>query len=214
MVTVGIVSPRRLMRRALCSFLIDLSLGSGVDISFDVDTFGDAFERLTFSKPQILLIDCEGMAECLSYLHGFRELSPLTRCLLLTENPDEEFEVRAARKGAWGLITKGDDPELMEQALERVLRGEMWFSREILGKAIQSLVRRRHPEESVLDTLTAREGEVTALLARGFQNRQIAQTLFLSENTIRKYTETIYRKLGVNSRLEVALMYHKRPAVS
>ncbi|HXH49872.1 MAG TPA: response regulator transcription factor [Terriglobia bacterium] len=214
MVTVGIVSSRKLMRRALCSFLLDLSLGGGIFISFDVDIFADASEGLTTSKPQILLIDCEGMAECLSYLHRVRELSPLTKCLLLTENADEEYEVRAARNGAWGMITKGDDPELVEQALETVLRGEMWFSREILGKAIQSLVRRRHPEESVLDRLTAREGEVTALLARGFQNREIAQTLFLSENTIRKYTETIYRKLGVNSRLEVALMYHKYPAVS
>lgn len=213
MVTVGIVSSRKLMRKALCSFLLNLAPGGGVIISFDVDTFGDASERLTSSKPQLFLIDCEGMAECLSYLHGVRELSPLTKCLLLTENADEEYEVRAARAGAWGIIMKGDDPELMEQALERVLRGEMWFSRETLGKAIQSLVRRRHPEESVLDRLTAREGEVTALLARGFQNREIAKTLFLSENTVRKYTETIYRKLGVNSRLEVALMYHQRPAV-
>jgi DNA-binding NarL/FixJ family response regulator len=214
MVTVGIVSSRKLMRRALCSFLINLSLGGGVTISFDVDTLGDASERLTSSKPQLLLIDCEGMAECLSYLRRIRELSPLTRCLLLTQNADEEFEVRAARNGAWGMIEKGDDPELMEQVFERVLRGEMWFSRGTLDKAIQALVGYRRPEDSALDRLTMREGEVTALLARGFQNREIAKTLFLSENTVRKYTETIYRKLGVNSRLEVALMYYKRPVVS
>jgi DNA-binding NarL/FixJ family response regulator len=210
MVTVGIVSSRKLMRRVFCSFLANLPLGGGITIPFDVDTYADACERLSTSKPQLLLIDCEGMAECLSYLHRIRELSPSTRCLLLTQNADEGFEERAVRNGAWGLITKGDDPELLEHVLERVLNGEMWFSRETLGKAIQALVRRRHPEESVLDRLTAREGEVTALLARGLQNREIAQTLFLSENTIRKYTETIYRKLGVNSRLEAALVYHKR----
>jgi DNA-binding NarL/FixJ family response regulator len=214
MVTVGIVSSRKLMRKALCSFLLNLAPGGGVIISFDVDTFGDASERLTFSKPQLLLIDCEGLAECLSYLHRIRELSPLTKCLLLTDNADEEFEVRAARNGAWAVIKKGDDPQLMEQAFERVLRGEMWFSRGTLDKAIQALVKRGLPEGTALDRLTMREGEVTALLARGFQNREIAKTLFLSENTIRKYTETIYRKLGVNSRLEVALMYHKRPTVS
>jgi DNA-binding NarL/FixJ family response regulator len=191
-----------------------LSPGGGVIISFDVDTFGDASERLTSSKPQLLLIDCEGMAECLSYLRGIRELSPLTRCMLLTQNTDEEFEVRAARNGAWAVIKKGDDPELMDRAIERVLRGEMWFSRGTLDKAIQALINRRIPSGTALDRLTMREGEVTALLARGFQNREIAKTLFLSENTVRKYTETIYRKLGVNSRLEVALMYHHRPAVS
>jgi DNA-binding NarL/FixJ family response regulator len=210
MVTVGIVSSRKLMRRAFCSFLSNLPLGGGITIPFDVDTFADACERLSTLKPQLLLIDCEGMAECLSYLHRIRELSPLTRCLLLTQKADEEFEERAVRNGAWGLITNGDDPELLENVFESVLNGEMWFSRETMGKAIQALVRRRHPEESVLDRLTAREGEVTALLARGLQNREIARTLFLSENTIRKYTETIYRKLGVNSRLEAALVYHKR----
>jgi DNA-binding NarL/FixJ family response regulator len=198
------------MRRAFCSFLANLPLGGGITIPFDVDTFADACERLSTSKPQLLLIDCEGMAECLSYLHRLRELSPSTRCLLLTQNAEEEFEERAVRNGAWGLITQGDDPELLEQVIERVLNGEMWFSRETLGKAIQALVRRRHPDESALDRLTAREGEVTALLAHGLQNREIARTLFLSENTIRKYTETIYRKLGVNSRLEAALVYHKR----
>ena len=211
MVTVGIVSSRKLMRRAFCSFLTNLPLGGGITVPFDVDTLADACERLSTSNPQLLLIDCEGMAECLSYLRRVRELSPSTRCLLITQNADEEFEERAVRNGAWGLITKGDDPELLEHVFERVLNGEMWFSRETLGKAIQALVRRRHPEESVLDRLTVREGEVTALLARGLQNREIARTLFLSENTIRKYTETIYRKLGVNSRLEAALVYHKRP---
>lgn len=210
MVTVGIVSSRKLMRRAFCSFLSNLPLGGGITIPFDVDTIADACGRLTITRPQLLLIDCEGLAECLSYLQRVRELSPSTKCLLLTQNADGEFEERAVRNGAWGVIAKGDDPELLEQALESVLKGEMWFSRETLGKAIQVLIKRRHPEKSVLDKLTAREGEVTALLARGLQNREIAQTLFLSENTIRKYTETIYRKLGVNSRLEAALVYYKR----
>jgi DNA-binding NarL/FixJ family response regulator len=214
MVTVGIISSRKLMRRALCSFLLDLPLGGGVIISFEVSSGADASERLASSKPQLLLIDCEGMSECLSCLHRIKELSPSTRCLFLTQEANEEFEVQAARNGAWGLITKGDDPELLEQALSRVLGGEMWFSRGTLDKAIQALVGYRRPDGSGLDRLTLRESEVTALLARGLQNKEIARTLFLSENTIRKYTETIYRKLGVNSRLEVALMYHKRTVVS
>ena len=214
MVTVAIVSFRKLMRRALCSLLLDLPLKGGIIILFDVDTIADASERLATSRPQLLLIDCEGMAECLSYLHRIRELSPSTRCLLLTQGMDEEFEVRAASNGAWGLITKRDDPELMEQAVERVLRGEMWFSRGTLDRAVQALVGYRRPDGPALDRLTIREGEVTALLARGLQNKEIAKTLFLSENTVRKYTETIYRKLGVNSRIEVALMYYKRPVVS
>lgn len=210
MVTVGIISCRKLVRQAFCSFLSNLTMEGGIVIPFDVDTFADACERLSTSKPQLLLIDCGGMAECLSYLQRIRELSPATKCLLLTQNADEEFEERAVRNGAWGLISQRDDPELLGQAFESVLKGEMWFSRETLGKAIQVLVRRRHPKESVLDRLTVREGEVAALLARGLHNREIAETLFLSEHTIRKYTETIYRKLGVNSRIEAVLVYYKR----
>lgn len=209
MANVGVVSCCKLIRLALCTLLLNLPAEGGVNILFDEDTFADASEHLVSHKLQLLLLDCAGIGECLTYVHRVRELSPATRCLLLTQSSDEEFELQAARNGAWGLVTRRDDPALIEEALRRVLEGEMWFSQGILGKAVQTLVGHRPPEDSALERLTAREAEVTALLARGFQNKEIAQRLFLSENTVRKYTETIYRKLGVNSRLEVALLYHR-----
>ncbi|MEJ2006818.1 MAG: response regulator transcription factor [Acidobacteriota bacterium] len=214
MVTVGIISSRKLIRRALCALLLTLSIEEGLSILFDLDTFADAWEQIIASKPQVLLIDCENMGECVGYVQRIRETSPSIRCLLLTENRVEEFEVQAARSGAWGLVTIQSDPEVMQQAIERVLKGEMSFSQGTLGKAVQALVQHKPPDLSAFGTLTAREAEVTALLAQGFQNKEIAQRLFLSENTVRRYTETIYRKLGVNSRLQVALRYHSRTANS
>lgn len=214
MVAVGIISSRKLIRKALCSLLLNLSLENGLNILFDVDTLIDASEQIIAAKPQVLMIDCESTEACLNYVHRIRELSPSTRCLLLTQNTEEEFEVQAARSGAWGLVTIQSDPVFMRQAIERVLKGEMWFSHGILGKAVQALVHHKSSSVSPFERLTAREFEVTALLAQGFQNKEIALKLFLSENTVRKYTETIYRKLGVNSRIEVALLYHKRAVPS
>lgn len=210
MVAVGVVSPRKLIRSALCTLLLALPMEEGLNILFDVGSFVEATERIIASKPHVLIIDCERIAGCFSYVHRVRDIAPSTRCLLLTDNAGEESELQAARSGAWGLVTETADPELVQQAIRKVVRGEMWFSHATMARTVESLREHKFPENSGLERLTAREAEVTALLAQGFQNKEIAQRLYLSENTVRRYTETIYRKLGVNSRLEVAVLYHQR----
>lgn len=209
-VAIGVVSPRKLIRKALCSLLLALPLEGGLNVIFDTDTIVEATAEMISSKPQVLLIDCESMANCLNGVHRAREISPSTRCLLLTQNVAAEFEVRAVRSGAWGLITDRSDPVLVQQAIGKVVKGEMWFSHGTMAKAIEAIAQNKPSDNSPADKLTAREAEVTALLAGGLQNKEIAQRLLLSENTVRRYTETIYRKLGVNSRVEVALWYHKQ----
>jgi DNA-binding NarL/FixJ family response regulator len=209
MVAVGVISPRKLIRRALCFLLLALPIGDGLVIPFDADTIADASDRIVASKPQVLLVECDSVAGFLNCIRTAKTLSPPTRCLLLADDPEEEFSVQAVRSGAWGLVTKRADPALMQQAIEKVVRGEMWFSHGTMAKAVETFVRRKPPEDSALERLTPREAEVMALLVQGYHNREIAQRLFLSENTVRRYAETIYRKLGVNSRLEVALWYQK-----
>ena len=210
MVAVGIISSRTLIRKALCSLMVALPLDGGVRIVLDLDTIADGSEQVIASRPQVLLIDCENMPASLECVRTVGEISPSTRCLLLANDAGKEFAVQAARIGAWGLVTERCDPALMLRAIGKVVRGEMWFTDGTLAAAVQTLVRHTPPQNSALERLTSRESEVVALLAQGYQNKEIAQRLFLSRNTVRTYTETIYRKLGVNSRLQAALWYRKR----
>lgn len=210
MVAAGVISPRKLFRKGLCALMLSLPIGDGVNICLDSDTFGEALDSIITSKPQILLIDCENMPTCFSYVRRVREVSPSTRCLLFTDRAEEEVEAQAAHNGAWGLITERADQDTLQRAIQAVLRGEMWFSPTTMARTVQSLMQRQLPNHSNPDKLTVREAEITALLAKGFQNKEIAQRLLISENTVRRYTETIYRKLRVNSRVEVAVWYYQR----
>lgn len=209
MVTVGIISPRKLIRKALCSLILSLPIAGGVSVTFDAPTITDASNQLATLKPQVLLVECYSMREFLNCIHTARTLSPRTRCVVLADNPEEEFSVQTVRTGAWGLVTKGADPVLIQRAIEKVVRGEMWFSDGAMAKAIETLVRHKPSENPGLEKLTPREADVVVLLVQGYRNKEIAKRLFLSQNTVRRYTETIYRKLGVNSRLEVVLWYQK-----
>ncbi|HEX5411678.1 MAG TPA: response regulator transcription factor [Terriglobia bacterium] len=176
----------------------------------DSDTFSEAIDSIMKSKPQVLLVDCENASACFSYVKRVREVSPSTRCLLFDQGAGDDFEAQAAQGGAWGLVSERADPESLKKAIQAVLRGEMWFSPTTMARTVHSLVHHKLPESPTADKLTAREAEITALLAKGFQNKEIAQRLLISENTVRRYTETIYRKLRVNSRVEVAVWYYQR----
>lgn len=209
MVAMGVISHRRLIRKALCALLLGLPVDGGVRIVLDLESVADGSDQMIATKPQVLLIDCENSPASLGCVRTVSEISPSTRCLLLTNDDGKEFAVQAARIGAWGLVTERCDPALIQRAIVKVNRGEMWFTDGTLAATVQTLVRHTPGQNSGFEKLTSREAEVIALLAQGYHNKDIAQRLFLSRNTVRTYTETIYRKLGVNSRLQAALWYRK-----
>jgi DNA-binding NarL/FixJ family response regulator len=210
MVTAGIVSSRKLIRSALCALLHTLPVDGGVSIVLDLDSIADSSEQVIDSKPQVLIIDCGCIPAPFDCVRTVRALSPSTRCLLLSDDAGMEFAAEAARIGAWGVVTERCDPVMMQRAIGKVASGEMWFSDGTLAAVVQTIVRHESPQNSAIEALTSREVEVIALLAQGYQNKEIAQRLILSVNTVRTYTETIYRKLGINSRLQAALWYRKQ----
>ena len=107
----------------------------------------------------------------------------------------------ALRAGARGYLVKGASREQILRALEAVSQGEV-----ILGAGVGAAVLRGLPGRSdglsSFPSLTAREGEVLALLAQGLANGEIARRLFLSEKTVRNIVSTVFTKLGVTSRAE------------
>ncbi|HUZ47779.1 MAG TPA: response regulator transcription factor [Terriglobia bacterium] len=205
---IGIVSSQTLMRKGLLALLYSLSLSS-LSVVVEASTVSDASEEIIATKPAILLIDCEHCLLCFNWIRYVGGLSPSTKCLLLTDEVDEKFEVQAVRSGAWGVVSKRVDPMVMRQAIDKIARGQMWFTQEIMAKAVQTLVRRKPVQNSTLDRLTPRETEVLVLLSRGFHNKQIASRLFLSASTVRTYIEAIYRKTGVKTRVEAALRFYE-----
>ena len=202
-----IISDHILVRKRLFRLLSALSLGGPLSLAVDADTVDDAAGEIAAFKPQILLIDCDGAADCLKCVRNVSTLSPSTKSLPLAAEVDEMFDIKAVHSGAWGIVRKRVEPVLLQQAIQKLVNGEAWFSHRTIGNALHAFTSREPHTGSPFDKLTPRKTEVLILLSRGLCNKEIASQLFLAESTIKAYVKAIYRKLGVNSRLKAALSY-------
>lgn len=104
------------------------------------------------------------------------------------------------RLGCMGWLPAEATPALIRRALERVAMGEYWIPRRHLTQILQGYVSQQNPSK-----LTPREEEILGLIAKGHKNREIAEKLFVSLETVRWHIRSIYSKLGVHDRLNAAM---------
>ncbi len=160
-------------------------------------------------SPDILLMDIQ--MKGLSGLDaGEQILSKHTdaRILFLTTFSDSNYIVKALYIGAKGYLIK-QNIETIAPALKAVMAGQNVFGNEIVSK-LPFLI---HEEESIQIqniNISERENEIICLVAKGFSNKEIADTLYLSEGTIRNYLSTILDKLGLRDRTQLAVYYYKQ----
>ncbi len=160
-------------------------------------------------SPDILLMDIQ--MKGLSGLDaGEQILNKHTdaRILFLTTFSDSNYIVKALYIGAKGYLIK-QNIETIAPALKAVMAGQNVFGNEIVSK-LPFLI---HEEESIQIqniNISERENEIICLVAKGFSNKEIADTLYLSEGTIRNYLSTILDKLGLRDRTQLAVYYYKQ----
>jgi len=139
---------------------------------------------------------------------------PEARIIMLSTFLDEEYLRASLERGAKGYILKSVSTEELLEAIRAVNRGSTLFS----GPVATLLVDRKAGErdedpEAALEDLSRRELEVAALMARSYGNREIAQRLGLSEQTVRNYISSVYFKLDVKDRLEFLKLSGKMPSL-
>jgi two-component system nitrate/nitrite response regulator NarL len=130
--------------------------------------------------------------------------------LVVTGATDPEEHYHAVRLGAMGVVLKDQEPQTLIRAIERVHAGEVWLEQTMTVRLLGELLRggkteRTDPETAKLARLTAREREVITLIGAGLKNKQIASQLFISEVTVRHHLTSIFSKLEVADRLELAM---------
>lgn len=162
-------------------------------------------------QPDVVLLDLkmpdrDGL-EVLADLGGRGEPA---RTIVLTASEDERDYVEAVRRGARGVVLKQAATERLLEGIRRVHRGEMWIDQRVASDLFHTITRPpAAPAEKPL--LTARELEIVTLVTRGFRNKDIADKLSISEQTVKNHLHSIFDKLGVSDRLELALyaLHHK-----
>ena len=164
-------------------------------------------------SPDLLLFDVSMSG--MSGVEAVRELSyaaPRTCVLLLSAGVADRDLCEALRYGVRGLVLKTSTTELILKAIRRVVAGEYWFSRDLVGSLARALAAATAVSSPAADKrarLTAREHDVVQLLADGMANKEIAKRLSVSEDTVKHHLTSAFSKTGTSSRVELAFHVRK-----
>ena len=167
----------------------------------------EAYRLIPNVAPDVILMDIRlprmSGIECTSRL---KEVLPSTPIVILTVLDDDELIFRALEAGADGYLLKRSRPADLRAALLDVLAGGAPMSSGIARRVVRSF-RRRPANPRNEAHLSTREIEVLGLLSRGLSNKEIADHLSLSIETVRSYLKTVYDKLHVRCRTEAVIRY-------
>jgi DNA-binding NarL/FixJ family response regulator len=167
----------------------------------------EALKQIPKNTPDVVLLDVNlqkmsGIA-CLPLL---KEKVPSVEILMLTVYEDEDIVLRALKAGASGYLLKSSPPEELFDAIRDVYTGGSPFSSHIARKIVHHF-QARGVTVPADEKLSPRELELLELLAAGFINKEIADKMDLTLETVRTYVKRIYSKLHVRNRTEAALKY-------
>ncbi len=209
-------------------FLVDESplfregLGQALSRTEDIEVVAEsgiddeAVESIASFSPEIVLLDI-----CLPLLTGLnlgRQItrhSPATLVIILTPYDDDEQLFQAIKSGAVGYINKGATADELASTLRRIHQGERPINDMVLGrpkvaekvlKQFQDLPLIGVAMETLATPLTPRELEILSYVARGYVNKQVADKLGISAQTIKNHMSSILRKLDANDRTQAVVM--------
>jgi two-component system nitrate/nitrite response regulator NarL len=172
----------------------------------------DAVKLARQLKPDILLLDL-AMPRTPG-LEALRDLSTGTgsngvKVILLTAAAEKHQIVEALQLGARGVVLKDSATQLLLKSIHTVMTGEYWVGRESVSNLVQYLRTQMQAsnEESRQKKfgLTPRELEIVSAVVAGYSNKEIAEYFKISEDTVKHHLSNIFDKLGVSTRLELAL---------
>ena len=201
---LGVISRLSLSRKGLCALLTSSKRCS---IVLELPCIPEDVEVLRKAHPDVLLLHTSGDAGDFEVISRLRNLMPEIKMLLLLDSADEDMEFQAIRAGVCGCVSNASDLNTLLTAIGAVGRGEIWVSRGVASRLIKNLAHSEGSEASTSNGLTPREWKVLGLLASGSRNKEIANRLSVSENTVKTHLYAIYRKIHVDCRVAATLYY-------
>jgi two-component system, NarL family, nitrate/nitrite response regulator NarL len=169
----------------------------------------DAITMVQQVKPEILLLDLAmPRVPGLEALREVMGLKTSTRIILLTAAIEKKQIIEALQVGARGVVLKDAATQMLIRAIRTVINGQFWVGREavvdLVGYLKHQIASQPAPKAKSYG-LTRREIEILGTIVAGLSNKEIAQKFSLSEDTVKHHLTNIFDKVGVSSRLELAL---------
>jgi DNA-binding NarL/FixJ family response regulator len=210
-IRVLIADDQALFRRGL---FVVLGTEELIEVIAEAENGEEAVTRATELAPDVVLMDVRmPKLSGIEATRQIRELLPATKILILTVSDDQEDLFEAVKAGANGYLLKEISVEEVAEAIRAVMKGQSLIPPSMASKLLNeftSLARRAAQQEQIpTPVLTTRELEVLRLVAKGMSNKDVAEELFISENTVKNHVRNILEKLHLHSRME-AVMYAVR----
>ena len=198
-ISVLIVDDHPVVRQGL---RVLLEVQDGIEVAGEAGDGPAALALAAERAPDVILLDLKlpGM-DGIAVLGELQARAIRSRVLVLTSVTDHASAAAAVRAGAAGVLYKDVDPDALVRAIRAVHDGHLLLAPEAAG----TLLRPAPAPARGLNTLTSREREVLAELARGRSNREIASALHVSEKTVKAHVSSVLAKLGVQDRTQAAL---------
>jgi len=180
-------------------------------VAAEASTMAEAITAAARAKPDVIIMDVRlpdgsGVEAC----RAIRETRPETKVIMLTSYADDEALFASIVAGAAGYLLKQTRGQAVIDAITSVSQGRSLLDPDVTGKVLERVRRGREDEDPAFASLTDQERKVLEHLAEGKTNREIGETLFLSEKTVKNYVSRILDKLGLARRAEAAAYMAKR----
>lgn len=185
-----------------------LKLEPDIEVVGTTEDGAEAVEMVADKRPDLILMDLKmPIMNGVEATRQIRMKYSEVKVLVLTTYADDEWVFDAIQAGASGYLLKDTPREELISAVRGTVTGKTYVDPSIAGKVLDQVSSHlTQPATSITSKLTEREIEVLRLIARGLNNTDIADQLFLSDGTVRNHVSAILSKLGVSDRTQAAVI--------
>jgi two-component system, NarL family, nitrate/nitrite response regulator NarL len=210
-IRIVIVDDNSLFRDGLANLL---NSQADLEVVSSASTLVSATEQIRKGRPDIVLLGWPASSpNSLKVYSAIHESKLTSRVIMLVSGDGREDFVEAVKQGCCGIVPKETSSELLLKSIRKVHAGEFWLDRLTTAEVIRRLAKKgnnngassRLGVRDQSSALSQREREIVVLVAQGFKNKEMAERMFISEQTVKNHLHNIFDKLGVSDRLELAL---------
>jgi DNA-binding NarL/FixJ family response regulator len=203
-IRVLLVEDQTLMRQGMRTIL---DLEPGFQVVGEASDGAEGIRQALDLRPDVILMDVQmpGMngLEAIAAICG---AWPEAKIIILTTFAREDYVFEGVRSGAQGFLLKDTPADDLIETIQRVHGGEVFIQPDIASRMLREIIR---PEAAPIEPLTEREHDVLVLLAQGHSNREIAESLVITEGTVKNHVSNILGKLQAENRTQAANIARK-----